>query len=112
MLVLPFLQQITEIFARFDPKNPTRMAADFHTFFNVALAAVFIFLLDGIARLLARLLPEQAKQAQIILKTDERDLVLELGARVNSSSSQAVGRRTGSSSRTTSPRSRSRTAVG
>jgi phosphate:Na+ symporter len=62
VLVLPFLQQITEIFARFDP-NPTRMAADFHTFFNVALAAVFIFLLDGIARLLAWLLPEQAKQA-------------------------------------------------
>ena len=104
VLVLPFLQQITEIFARFDP-NPTRMAADFHTFFNVALAAVFIFLLDGIARLLAWLLPEQAKQAQIILKTDERNLVLELGARGNSSSSQAVGMRNRSSLRATSSRS-------
>ena len=77
MLVLPFLQQIAEIFARFDP-NPARMAADFHTFFNVALAAAFIFLLDGIARLLARLLPEQAKQAQIIFKTDQRNVILEM----------------------------------
>jgi hypothetical protein len=50
-------------------------------------------------------------RTQVILKTDERKIVLELGARENSASSQAVGMRTGSSSRTTS-RSRSRTVAG
>ena len=39
------------------------MAADFHTVFNVALALVFVFLLDGVARLLVWLLPEPTKQA-------------------------------------------------
>ncbi|MFY9770299.1 MAG: Na/Pi cotransporter family protein [Xanthobacteraceae bacterium] len=62
VLVLPFLQPITEIFMRFDP-NPARMAADFHTIFNVALALIFVFLLDGVARLLVWLLPEPTKQA-------------------------------------------------
>jgi phosphate:Na+ symporter len=37
------------------------MAADFHTVFNIALALVFIFLLDSLAWLLVRLLPEPAK---------------------------------------------------
>jgi hypothetical protein len=53
----------------------------------------------------------KGREPQIILKTDERNLVFELGARGNSSSSQAVGM-TGSSSRTTSSRSQSRTAAG
>jgi hypothetical protein len=54
-----------------------------------------------------------AKRAepQIILKTDKRNLVFELGAGGNSSSSQAVGMRTGSSARRQA-RSRSRTAAG
>jgi phosphate:Na+ symporter len=60
-LVLPFLQPIAEIFGRFD-LNPARMAADFHTAFNLALAVLFIFVLDGVARLLVWLLPESAKQ--------------------------------------------------
>ena len=60
-LVLPFLQPIAELFSRFDV-NPARMAADFHTVFNVALAVLFVFVLDGVARLLAWLLPESAKQ--------------------------------------------------
>jgi hypothetical protein len=50
----------------------------------------------------------KGREPQIILKTDERNVILELGARANSSSSQAVGMRTGSSSRTTHPRSRSK----
>ena len=62
VLVLPFLQPIADIFARFDP-NPARMTADFHTAFNVVLALVFIFLLDGVASLLVRLLPEPANRA-------------------------------------------------
>jgi len=60
-LVLPFLQPIANLFARFDP-NPGRMTADFHTAFNVVMALVFLFLLDGLASLLVRLLPEPAKR--------------------------------------------------
>jgi phosphate:Na+ symporter len=61
VLVLPFLQPIAELFSRFDI-NPARMAADFHTVFNIALAVLFVFALDGVARLLVWLLPESAKQ--------------------------------------------------
>src|SRR6266566_2478597 len=59
-VVLPFLQPIADAFTRLEP-NPARMAADFHTVFNIALALVFIFLLDSLAWLLVRLLPEPAK---------------------------------------------------
>jgi phosphate:Na+ symporter len=60
--VLPFLQPIAEAFTRLEP-NPARMAADFHTVFNVALALVFIPLLDRLAWLLVRILPDPAKSA-------------------------------------------------
>jgi phosphate:Na+ symporter len=61
-LALPFLQPLADLFARLDP-NPTRMTADFHTAFNVALAVVFVFLLDGLAALLKKMLPEPASRA-------------------------------------------------
>jgi phosphate:Na+ symporter len=60
VVVLPFLQPIAEAFTRLEP-NPARMAADFHTVFNVVLALVFILLLDRLAWLLVRILPEPAK---------------------------------------------------
>ena len=60
-LVLPFLQPLADLFAQYDP-NPGRMTADFHTAFNVVMALVFFFLLDGLALLLGRLLPESAKR--------------------------------------------------
>jgi phosphate:Na+ symporter len=60
--VLPFIQPIADLFARLDP-NGARMAADFHMAFNVALALVFVFLLDGLASLLTRLLPDPPKTA-------------------------------------------------
>jgi phosphate:Na+ symporter len=60
VVVLPFLQPIADAFARFEP-NPARMTADFHTAFNIALALVFILLLDRLALLLVRLLPDPAK---------------------------------------------------
>jgi len=60
-LTLPFLQPIADLFVRLVP-NAARMTADFHTAFNVVLALIFIFLLDGIAALLRRLLPEPAKR--------------------------------------------------
>jgi phosphate:Na+ symporter len=59
-LVFPFLYPIAEALARLEP-NPSRMAADFHTAFNVALALVFILPLDSLAALLTRLLPERVK---------------------------------------------------
>jgi phosphate:Na+ symporter len=62
VVVLPFLQPIADAFTRLEP-NPARMAADFHMAFNVALALVFIFLLDHLAWLLVRLLPDPVKSA-------------------------------------------------
>jgi phosphate:Na+ symporter len=61
-LVLPFLHPIAEWFAWLEPSR-ARQAADFHTAFNVALAALFILPLGGLARLLARLLPESKSAA-------------------------------------------------
>ncbi len=61
-LALPFLQPIADLFARVDP-NAARMTADFHTAFNVVLAVAFVFLLDAVAALLTKLLPEPAKRA-------------------------------------------------
>ena len=59
-LVLPFLNPIADELALLEP-NPSRMAADFHTAFNLALALVFIFPLKPLATLLTRLLPERVK---------------------------------------------------
>jgi len=61
-LVLPFLPAIAAALVRLEP-NPSRMAADFHTLFNVALALLFIVPLNGIAALLTRWLPDQPKAA-------------------------------------------------
>ena len=59
-LVLPFLHPIADALAQAEP-NPSRMAADFHTVFNVALAVLFILPLNRVAGLLTRLLPEREK---------------------------------------------------
>ena len=61
-LVLPFLHPIAQWLAMLEP-SPARQAADFHTAFNVVLAALFILPLGGLARLLARLLPERKAAA-------------------------------------------------
>lgn len=55
VLVLPFLHPIAEMLLSFEP-NPSRMAADFHTAFNLALAILFIWPLDWLAALLTRML--------------------------------------------------------
>jgi phosphate:Na+ symporter len=60
VVVLPFLQPIADALTRLEP-NPARMTADFHMAFNVVLALVFIFLLDQLAWLLMRLLPDPLK---------------------------------------------------
>ena len=60
VLVLPFLHPIADAFIRFEP-NPSRMAADFHTAFNLVLAVIFILPLGGLASLLEKFLPERAR---------------------------------------------------
>jgi phosphate:Na+ symporter len=61
-LVLPLLQPIADVLQRYEP-NPARLAADFHTAFNVLLALLFIGPLDRVARWLTRWLPDQVKSA-------------------------------------------------
>lgn len=58
LALLPFLRPVAQALTGLDP-NPVRLAADFHTAFNLLLAAVFILPLPAIARLLVRLLPER-----------------------------------------------------
>src|ERR1700761_5765397 len=53
-LVIPFLHPLAGLFAHLEP-NPSRMAADFHTAFNVGLAILFILPLNATAALLTRL---------------------------------------------------------
>jgi phosphate:Na+ symporter len=60
--VLPFLRPIADLLDQFEP-NPARLAADFHTAFNVVLAIAFIGPLDFVADLLTRWLPDQPKAA-------------------------------------------------
>jgi phosphate:Na+ symporter len=58
-LVLPFLQPAVDSLRAFDT-NPVRLIADFHTLFNLALAAIFIIPLPAFAKLLQWLLPPRA----------------------------------------------------
>jgi phosphate:Na+ symporter len=60
VLVLPFLQPIARLLNEIEP-NPSRLAADFHTLINVALAILFILPLNGVAAMLTRLLPDRVK---------------------------------------------------
>jgi phosphate:Na+ symporter len=57
-VVLPFLAPIADLIATLDP-NRARQAADFHTAFNLVMAAAFILPLNLYAKLLTRLLPKR-----------------------------------------------------
>ena len=57
-LVLPFLQPAADLIGRI-ASDPERLAANFHTVFNLAVAALFIGVLPLMARLLARMLPDR-----------------------------------------------------
>jgi phosphate:Na+ symporter len=61
-LVLPFLHPIADTLQQYEP-NPARLAADFHTAFNILLALLFIGPLDFMATQLKRWLPDQPKAA-------------------------------------------------
>jgi phosphate:Na+ symporter len=56
LLVVPFLHPITHAFSAFQP-DMAKMTAQFHMAFNLALAVVFIGLLDPLSWLLTRLFP-------------------------------------------------------
>ena len=62
LIVLPFLGPIADTLDVWEP-NPARLAADFHTAFNVLLALVFIGPLNGVAVLLKRWLPDLPRAA-------------------------------------------------
>jgi phosphate:Na+ symporter len=62
LLVAPFLRPITEVLQAWQP-DLAKMTAEFHIAFNVATAIIFIGLLDGIAVLLKKLLPERVREA-------------------------------------------------
>jgi phosphate:Na+ symporter len=58
LIFLPFLDPIVRTLGAVEP-NPVRMAADFHTLFNVVMALLFILPLNWLATLLERMLPDQ-----------------------------------------------------
>jgi phosphate:Na+ symporter len=58
IVALPLIDPILAAMTLIDP-SPARLAANFHTIFNVVLAAIFILPLPWIARLLVRLFPEK-----------------------------------------------------
>ena len=62
LVVLPFLRPIAAHLPAWQP-DLAKLTAEFHVIFNVATAIVFIGLLDPIAALLRRLLPDRAQEA-------------------------------------------------
>jgi len=58
LIALPFLPPIARELAALQP-DAAKMTAEFHVLFNVALAVIFIGVLDPLAWLLTRILPEK-----------------------------------------------------
>jgi len=61
LLVAPFLHPITEVLQGWQP-DLARLTAEFHIAFNLATAVIFIGLLDGMAALLKKLLPDRVQE--------------------------------------------------
>jgi phosphate:Na+ symporter len=61
LLIAPFLRPIAEHLQTWQP-DLAKMTAEFHVAFNVATAIIFIGLLDAMARLLKRLLPNRVQE--------------------------------------------------
>jgi phosphate:Na+ symporter len=57
-VALPFLQYIVDVAQRFEP-NTARLTAEFHVGFNIILAAIFLPLLELVASMLIKLLPDR-----------------------------------------------------
>jgi phosphate:Na+ symporter len=62
LLVAPFLRPVAEHLQTWQP-DLAKMTAEFHIAFNVATAIIFFGLLDGLARLLKKLLPDRVIEA-------------------------------------------------
>ena len=62
IVVLPFLPAIAQLLAQIDAA-PARLAVNFHTAFNLALAILFLPLTDGLTALLVRFLPDPPRPA-------------------------------------------------
>jgi phosphate:Na+ symporter len=62
LIALPLLPLLAREMAALQP-NASKMTAEFHMFFNIALALIFIGLLDPLAGLLVRILPERKQAA-------------------------------------------------
>ncbi len=60
LVALPLIDPILSAMSMFDP-HPARLAANFHTLFNVVVAAIFILPLPWIAQLLLKLFPEKLR---------------------------------------------------
>jgi phosphate:Na+ symporter len=61
-LVAPLLRPIAETLQAWQP-DLAKLTAEFHIAFNVATAIIFIGLLDGMARLLKKLLPNRVQES-------------------------------------------------
>src|SRR5437764_1249752 len=61
-LMLPLLRPVTDLLQAWQP-DLARLTAEFHIAFNLATAILFIGLLDGMAQLLKRLLPDRVQEA-------------------------------------------------
>jgi phosphate:Na+ symporter len=61
LLVAPLLRPIAGLLQGWQP-DPAKMTAEFHTVFNIATAIVFIGVLDGMAGLLQKLLPNRIQE--------------------------------------------------
>ena len=62
LLMLPLMSTVESLLALFDP-DPQRLVVNFHTAFNLLLAATLIFFTEPVARLMTRLLPDGAGKA-------------------------------------------------
>jgi phosphate:Na+ symporter len=62
LLVTPFLHPITDFLQRWQP-DLAKLTAEFHIAFNLAMAIVFIGLLDGLAALLRKIFPDRSQTA-------------------------------------------------
>jgi phosphate:Na+ symporter len=57
IIFLPLLNPVVQLLQKID-SNPVRLAADFHTLFNVVMALAFLFPLGPFSTMLERLLPD------------------------------------------------------
>ncbi|QRM27552.1 Na/Pi cotransporter family protein [Microvirga sp. VF16] len=60
LVTFPLIDPILSAMSVFDP-HPARLAANFHTLFNIVVAAIFILPLPWIAQLLLKIFPEKLR---------------------------------------------------